>query len=162
MNSTVERNIFDGYLEKLAGVCDENNFVYTLQKDKAPIILTIKPDTSMDAQISMMEDDIGHNNRDSKIRFIFAQGKCSYKISEGFTISETTFNKLKNLAKKLQHAWLDVFFLDEMERRKHAGEMTGAEDDSGAEDSSLDDEDDTIAGMEDDGEDVAEDDGTEE
>lgn len=118
MDYTTERSIFDGYIEKLAGVCDENDFVYELQKNHYPIILTIKPDSSMEAQISMMEDDIGYNHTDSKIRFFFSEGKCTYKISDGFTIAESTFNKLKNLAKNIHFAWLQVFFRDEMERRR--------------------------------------------
>lgn len=47
---------FEVYKEKLQGICDENNLVYSFKKDKYPIILTIRPTGGIEEQITMLEN----------------------------------------------------------------------------------------------------------
>ena len=63
----IEKDLFDDQYEKLLGICDKNNLVADFSAAQYPIMLTVRPDTSMEGQISMLEDDVGHNNRDSRI-----------------------------------------------------------------------------------------------
>lgn len=110
-----ERDLFDSLVTKLANTCEENDLVYTLQTSRYPVAVTIKPDQSMEGQISMLDNEVGYNNKDCVLQFIFLDGKLTYKISEGFTLAESTFNKLRNLAKKIHAAYMMCFFREWME-----------------------------------------------
>lgn len=112
-----ERDTFDALVTKLANTCEENDLIYTLQTSRYPVAVTIKPDQSMDAQISMLDNEVGYNGKDSVLQFIFLDGRLTYKISDDFTLAESTFNKLKNLAKKIHAAYMMVFFRDWMEKQ---------------------------------------------
>ena len=93
--------------EKLQGICDEHNLVFTIHSHGYPFRMTIKPVGGMDAQQTMMEDmeapgDTGYISPDASLVFVYRDGELSYKISETWTISATLFNKLKNLFMKLR------------------------------------------------------------
>ena len=77
----IEKDLFYDQYEKLLGICDKNNLVADFSAAQYPIMLTVRPDTSMEGQISMLEDDVGHNNRDSRIRFVFVDGRLVVKLS---------------------------------------------------------------------------------
>lgn len=112
----MEKDIFNDLYEKFTNICEKNNLVGEFKTDSYPIILTVRPDTDMDSQISMLEDDTGHNSKDSRVRFIFVDGRLIVKVQKDFTLSDALFGKLKNLAKKMHYAWLAGFFRDQMQR----------------------------------------------
>ena len=114
----IEKDLFDDQYEKLLGICDKNNLVADFSAAQYPIMLTVRPDASMEGQISMLEDDVGHNNRDSRIRFVFVDGRLVVKVSDNFTLTDTLLNKLKNIAKKLYVRHLAAFFREAKERSK--------------------------------------------
>lgn len=111
-----EKDCFDTLISKLQGICDANHLTYRFRGNRYPITLTIVPDTSIDGQMSMIEEDQHFNGKDSSLVFCFVDGSLTYRI-KGFTLPETTMNKLKNMAKKLHHAHLDLFFRNHMENR---------------------------------------------
>lgn len=110
-----EINKYIALKEKLQGVCDENNLVFSIQNSRYPFRLIIRPASGMDAQLDMLEgieDDAetGYISPDASLVFVYRDGEIAYKISETWTISENLFNKLKNLCKKMSAFWMAYFF----------------------------------------------------
>ena len=114
----MEKDIFNDLYEKFMNICDANNLVGEFRTDGYPIVLTVRPDTDMDSQISMLEDEVGHNGKDSRVRFIFVDGRLIVKVQKDFTLSDALFGKLKNLAKKMHYAWLCGYFRERMEQNR--------------------------------------------
>lgn len=106
---------FGVYKKKLQGVCDENDLVFSFNKDNYPITMTIKPTSGMDGQMSMLEDDHTYINPDATLVFAYGEDGLTWQTSETFTISETLFNKLKNYFKNMRDCWQRYFFRDLME-----------------------------------------------
>ena len=105
-----ENELFDDYETKLQNVCEANGLLYRLNKDTYPVTLTVEPDTSLDAQLSLAEDGAPPARRGASIKFVYAGGCLSYKTTGGFEVSDATLGKLKNLFKKLHYMWLQAFF----------------------------------------------------
>lgn len=106
--------------EKLQGICDENNLTCTIQNQKYPFLMTVKPLGGLDNQQTMMEgmdtaEGTGYISPDASLVFAYRDGDLSYKISETWTISENLFNKLKNIFKKMHFLWMQYFFRDAFE-----------------------------------------------
>ena len=115
--------------EKLQGICDEHNLVFTIHSHGYPFRMTIKPTGGMDAQQTMIEGmenpgDTGYISPDASLVFVYRDGELSYKISETWTISATLFNKLKNLFMKLRDMWMAYFFRDIHEHSPGAAAKT--------------------------------------
>lgn len=57
-----EISMYEAQKKKMQGLCDEHDLVYRFEKDRYPIIFTIKPVQGMDAQISMLEnvEEVGY------------------------------------------------------------------------------------------------------
>lgn len=121
----IERDNLEALLTKLGNTCEENDLVCKFENGRYPVRILIGPDQSMEAQISMLDQDVGHNGKDATICFVFADGKLTYKISDGFVVNEALFNKLKNLAKKIHAAWLWVYFRESLD---HARQQAMAEE----------------------------------
>ena len=103
--------------EKLKGLCDEHDLIFSIHNEGYPFRMTIKPAGGMDAQQTMLEgmdnpSDTGYISPDASLVFVYRDGELAYKISETWTISATLFNKLKNLFTKLREAWFAYFFRD--------------------------------------------------
>lgn len=103
--------------EKLSGICDENNLKFTIHNQGYPFKMVIKPLSGLDAQQTMMEGmddrtDTGYISQDAALVFAFRDGDLTYKISETWTISESLFNKLKNIFKKMHGLWMQYFYRD--------------------------------------------------
>lgn len=109
-----EKDRYNDLLDKLENTCEANHLVARIKNSAYPFTITIVPDTSLDGQMSMIEEDQHFNGKDSRLVFCFEDGALTYRI-KGFTLPEATLNKLKNLAKKLHHAWLEVYFRTNME-----------------------------------------------
>ena len=110
-----EINKYIALKEKLQGVCDENNLVFSIRNNSYPFRLIIRPASGMDTQLDMLEaledgSDTGYISPDASLVFAYRDGEITYKISETWTISESLFNKLKNLCKKMSAFWMAYFF----------------------------------------------------
>jgi hypothetical protein len=106
--------------EKLQGICEENSLTYSIQNQKHPFLMIIKPLGGIDAQQTMMEGmenpgETGYINPEASLVFAYKDGDLTYKISETWTISENLFNKLKNIFKKMHFLWMQYFFRDAFE-----------------------------------------------
>ena len=106
--------------EKLQGICDENDLSFTIHNSKYPFFMTVKALSGMDAQMSMLEDvdsqsDTGYISPDAVIVFAYKDGDLTYKMSETINISDSLFNKIKNLFKKMYACYMAYFFRDRTE-----------------------------------------------
>ena len=105
------------YRDKLEDLCMESKLTYSMQLNRYPCTLTIKPVGGMDAQISMLEDDAANYiSPDASIVFAFVDGDLTIRTSETFTIDDSLLQKIKNLFKNLYTTWTQYFFRDAMER----------------------------------------------
>lgn len=99
----IERDNLEALQTKLGNLCEENQLIPVFKNRQYPVTLIIQPDTSGDAQLSLLEDDERPNPKGSELRFTFRDGKILYRTTGGIELSEATFNKLKNLFKKLHY-----------------------------------------------------------
>lgn len=132
----MEKDKLDTLCQKLENTCEENHLSYKLVT-RDPIGIVIRPDMTMEGQITMLDSPTGYNGKDSSLTIFFADAGVEYKFTGGFSISKQLLNKLLNMAQKIHYMYLWVFFRDEMERRKQAakpasageGEFPATEDD---------------------------------
>ena len=108
------------YKEKLQGICDENDLTFTIHNKKYPFFMTVKALSGMDTQMSMMEDagdngETGYISPEAVIVFAYKDGELAYKMSETINISDSLFNKIKNLFKKMYACYMAYFFRDRTE-----------------------------------------------
>ena len=118
-----ELNKYGVHKEKLQGICDENNLTFSIQNRKYPFFMTVKPISGVDAQMTMMEGedtgDTGYISPEAIIVFAYKDGELTYKMSETINISDTLFNKIKNLFKKLYSCWVQYYFRDRTENMEN-------------------------------------------
>ena len=117
MNEIGKYNV---YREKLQGICDENDLTFAIYNKKYPFYMTVKALSGMDAQMSMMEgmeenSDTGYISPDAVIVFAYKDGDLTYKMSETINISDSLFNKIKNLFKKMYSCYTAYYFRDRTE-----------------------------------------------
>ena len=106
--------------EKLQGICDENDLTFAIHNQKYPFFMTVKALSGMDAQMSMLEDDgengdTGYISPEAVIVFAYKDGDLTYKMSETINISDSLFNKIKNLFKKMYSCYMAYYFRDRTE-----------------------------------------------
>lgn len=116
------------YKEKLQGICDENNLTFSIQNRKYPFFMTVKPISGMDGQMTMLEDadtgDTGYISPEAIIVFAYKDGDLTYKMADTINISDSLFNKIKNLFKKLHTCWMQHYFRDRTENMENACDNT--------------------------------------
>ena len=108
----MEKSKLNGQIEKLQGVCDENNLVYRFCCDTYPISLTIRACSGVGVQLSLLEkaDEDGYTSPNAFIRFSYEDGDIEYKTSETFSISDALFTKIKLIFKRMHQYYLQYFF----------------------------------------------------
>ena len=121
----MEKDKLDALCQKLENTCEENHLSYKLVT-RDPIGIVIRPDMTMEGQITMLDNPTGYNGKDSSLTIIFADAGVEYKFAGGFSISKQLLNKPLNMAQKVHYMYLWVFFRDEMERRKQAAKSAPA------------------------------------
>ena len=121
-NSLSESARFAVYREKLNGICEANNLSYVFVKNSYPIKLIIRPLGGVGEQMSMLEEATEDNyiSPGASILFTVKDGNLTYRMSKTFTISDTLFNKIKNIFKNMHYLWLQFFFRDLVEGGKLA------------------------------------------
>lgn len=133
-----EISMYEAQKKKMQGLCDEHDLVYRFEKDKYPIIFTIKPVQGMDAQISMLEnvEEVGYRSPDASMSWIFEDGGLDTKVTGGtFTISKTLRTKIESILVKMITYWQQYFFRDVMEKGAlRAGLMPVIDEDEVADD----------------------------
>ena len=130
-----EISMYEAQKKKMQGLCDEHDLVYRFEKDRYPIIFTIKPVQGMDAQISMLEnvEEVGYRSPDASMSWIFEDGGLDTKVTGGtFTISKTLRTKIESILVKMITYWQQYFFRDVLEKNAlRSGLMPGIDEDEG-------------------------------
>lgn len=80
-----EQTLCNTALNKLEALCRENQLTYLFQSDAYPISLTLRPDTSLDGQMSLLEEDRRPPHKNTYIRYTFKGEKDSDVRFEGST-----------------------------------------------------------------------------
>ena len=114
-----EISMYEAQKKKMQGLCDEHDLVYRFEKDRYPIVFTIKPVQGMDAQISMLEnvEEVGYRSPDASMSWIFEDGGLDTKVTGGtFTISKTLRTKIESILVKMITYWQQYFFRDVLEK----------------------------------------------
>ena len=122
------------YKEKLQGICDENDLTFAIHNSKYPFFMTVKPISGIDAQMSLLEDanengETGYISPDAVIIFAYKDGDLTYKMSETINISDSLFNKIKNLFKKMYACYMAYYFRDRTENCCGNTENTSCDED---------------------------------
>ena len=123
----IEHDQLDAQLKKLENVCDENGFTYKFLRDKYPVRIIISPDTSMDGQISMLDNPVGYNSRACSISFVFNDGDLTEDFGKGggLVIKDSLLMSFRRICKKISALWMKVVFINLSESKKLANKMQG-------------------------------------
>lgn len=117
-----EASKFAAQRTKLKNICEAHDLTYTFIKNSYPIKLIIRPIKGVGEQISMLEtaSEDSYISPDAYLLFTMKDGVLVYRMSKTFTISDTLFNKIKNIFKNMHYLWLQFFFRDLVEGGKLA------------------------------------------
>lgn len=117
-----EASKFAAQRTKLKNICEAHDLTYTFIKNSYPIKLIIRPIKGVGEQMSMLETASEDNyiSPGASILFTVKDGNLTYRMSKTFTISDTLFNKIKNIFKNMHYLWLQFFFRDLVEGGKLA------------------------------------------
>lgn len=115
----IEYNQLSAQLAKLGELCKDNGFQYRFEKDRYPIRIVITPDGSMDGQMSMLDNPVGHNSLGAALEFVFADGDLYLNPKGGgLSLTKSLQNKLRGIAEKIYFCYLQCFFIDTLQARK--------------------------------------------
>lgn len=134
-----EASKFAAQRTKLKNICEAHDLTYTFIKNSYPIKLIIRPIKGVGEQMSMLEtaSEDSYISPDASILFTVKDGNLTYRMSKTFTISDTLFNKIKNIFKNMHYLWLQFFFRDLVEGGKLAAlgyKMPDIQESSGQQD----------------------------
>lgn len=117
-----EASKFAAQRTKLKNICEAHDLTYTFIKNSYPIKLIIRPIKGVGEQMSMLEtaSEDSYISPDAYLLFTMKDGVLVYRMSKTFTISDTLFNKIKNIVKNMHYLWLQFFFRDLVEGGKLA------------------------------------------
>lgn len=117
-----EASKFAAQRTKLKNICEAHDLTYTFIKNSYPIKLIIRPIKGVGERMSMLETASEDNyiSPGASILFTVKDGNLTYRMSKTFTISDTLFNKIKNIFKNMHYLWLQFFFRDLVEGGKLA------------------------------------------
>lgn len=129
---------YEAYKKKLQGLCDEHELIFKFQKNTYPVTLTIRPTEGSNSQLTLPGCEVEKEiSPDAFLMFEFKDGAINYKTSKEFVISETLFNKLKNLFKNMHSCWMQHFFRNIVERDLLTPGMMPEIDESDADDTDI-------------------------
>lgn len=102
-----EKQKFEQNQDKLEVLCAEKNLVYSWDAKRYPMSLTIRPDSSPEGQMAMLEVADAHSfmSPDAYIRFSLPDGELMYRMSDDFSIDDATLKKIVSLFKTMATAW---------------------------------------------------------
>ncbi len=110
---------FEEQHSKMEKLCDKNHLEFSLLKESFPIIMTISPIWEEAAQEklefqNMEEPCPAKTDPEATIKFIFGE-ELTISTANDFLIDEALFGKIKNIAKKMHYAYLQLYFAHKKE-----------------------------------------------
>ena len=99
--------------EKLTKVLAEHHLLHDFHTAQYPITLTVKQNRTPDAQRAIFAGAEGSmSSCDAVLRFIFKLEGLEVQTDSRWVISDTLFNKIKGLTKKLHAAYTAAYFAE--------------------------------------------------
>ena len=101
---------FKAQREKLANICEEHHLVYGF-KAEYPMKLTIRPNSGMDEQLTMLEaaGDVDRIPPDAYITISYTEDGIKTVTDGGFPIGKALRSKLENIFEKMCRFWARYF-----------------------------------------------------
>lgn len=138
---------FNKLSDKLDELCGKQLMTYDFDRDVYPLVLTIRPQKSQDAQMELYAQDRETCSADASLKYRFYTNGIEVKINGRLLLSDDTMKKFNSLAKKIVAAYLFGHFAEQRElEAKIAHNKRGFEDD-GLEDDLEKAENDAIEGF---------------
>ena len=97
---------------KLAKILNDEGMVFTFKTSQYPITLTVSRDVSPSAQMAFYSMNDGASSADAKLQFIFKLDALEIRTENRLEIPDALMTKIKGLAKKIHHAFLEGFFAE--------------------------------------------------
>lgn len=130
---------FNNLSSKLDDLLGKHYLTYDFDSSKYPIVLTIRPNNSQDAQMELYTQDRETCSADAALKYRFHIDGIEIKIIGRLLLADEVMNKIKSLAKKMVAAYLFGYFAERREREDMiASNKRGFEDEDGVEDASED------------------------
>ena len=98
--------------DKLAKILNDEGMVFTFKTSEYPITLTVSRDASPSAQMAFYSMNDGASSADAKLQFIFKLDALEIRTENRLEIPDALMTKIKGLAKKIHHAFLEGFFAE--------------------------------------------------
>lgn len=102
---------FTAQRDKLSNICDEHGLVYGFRAEY-PMKLTIRPNSGMDEQLSMLEaaGDVDRIPQDAYITIVYAEDGIKTVTDGGFPIGKALRSKIENIFEKMCRFWSMHFY----------------------------------------------------
>lgn len=98
---------------KLGKLLDDEGLVFSLHTSSYPITLVVSRDVSPEAQMELFSNADGDTSSvGAKLQFIFKLDALEIRTNDRLIISDALMTKIKGLAKKIHHAFLEGFFAE--------------------------------------------------
>lgn len=102
---------FNAIDNKLVKLLDEHQLIRRFNTDTYPITLTISPNISPEAQMTMYSvAEDGASSRDAKLVISFPVGDIGLKTFGRLVITDKLMSKIKGLGKTMHYLFLQGFF----------------------------------------------------
>lgn len=106
----MEYSLYCYHVQKLKDFCAQTGLNYHLNCGSYPITLQLKPNEWY-RQTSLFDGARGANNPGSVLmKFVLIDGEITFSATEGATISDANFSKLKGLFEKISRYWTQYVF----------------------------------------------------
>lgn len=124
--------------KKLDNILSKANLLYTFDTDSYPVTLTIRPNTTPDAQMALYESSTeGVSSQDAKLVFQFFVGEIGVRVYGRLIIADALMGKIKNQAKKMLTLWLQADFAARMEQAGYKATPSYAPEEPGEQDGTV-------------------------
>lgn len=109
----IERDNLEALQKKLSNICEENQLICVSKLKQYPITFIIEPDTSLDAQMSLLEDGEHPSARGSYWRIVYDQGlKPTFDRGGQFKIRSDLESRIIKAVQKVFIAWINLFYVE--------------------------------------------------
>ena len=117
---------------KLTNLLFNNDLVHKFYGDRYPLVLVIRPEPDIEAQMAMMAAEDGGSSPDMSLALSLDADGLRMKINGRLIIDEDLMNKIKNLFKKLVTAYLFGAYAERFTKNGDDIRYSGKPDDEDA------------------------------
>lgn len=111
--------------DKLRDLLNDEGFVFSLHTSSYPITLVVSRDVSPEAQMELFSNADGDTSSvGAKLQFIFKLDALEIRTNERLIIPDALMTKIKGLAKKIHHAFLEGYFAEQTKVKETTAEKS--------------------------------------